>query len=86
MKVVPGASREGVEWLDAQRSILKVRVTAPPEKGKANKAVLKLLARQLGLPLSALTIVSGSTSQQKMLDISGLDEAILREKIMSLPA
>ena len=75
LKVVPGASREKVEWLDETQRILKVRVTAAPEKGKANKAVVKLLAKRLGLPASAVTIVSGNTSQQKQVDITGLDDS-----------
>ena len=81
LKVVPGASRDSVEWLDADHSILKVRVTAAPEKGKANKAVIKLLAKQLGLPASAIAIVSGSTSQQKLVEMDGITEETLREKI-----
>lgn len=72
LKVVPGASREGLEWLDDDHTILKVRVTAPPEKGKANKAVTKLLAKALDLSPQAVTIASGSGSQQKVVAIAGL--------------
>lgn len=51
---------------DGQRW-LRVRVTTVPEDGKANKAVIKLLAKALGVPVSALTLVSGHTSRYKKL-------------------
>ncbi len=44
---------------------LQVRVTAQPEKGKANKAVIQTLAKALGVPKSNLTLVSGETARQK---------------------
>ena len=81
LKVVPGASRDGVEWLDDEHTILKVRVTAPPEKGKANKAVAKLLADLLGIPNRAVSITSGAGSQQKIVAIAGIDETGLRDKL-----
>ena len=72
LKVVPSASREHHEWMDDEHSLLKVRVTAPPEKGKANKAVEKYLARQLQLPPTKISIASGLTSQQKTVDIQDI--------------
>lgn len=73
LKVVPGASRAGiVGWLG---SALKVRVTAPPEKGKANAAVSALLAAELGLPPAAVRIVSGGGSPNKVVEIEGASEA-----------
>ncbi len=80
LKVVHGASCNSVEWLDAEKSILKVRMTAAPEKGKANKAVIRLLAKKLGLPASAISLVSGNTSKQKLVEIDGITEAALRTK------
>ena len=80
MKVVPGASREGVEWLDEAQGILKVRVTAAPEKGKANKAVVKLLAKRLELPPSVVNIISGHTGHNKVIEITGLTEREIRRK------
>ncbi|HZX24490.1 MAG TPA: DUF167 domain-containing protein [Woeseiaceae bacterium] len=78
LKVVPGASRAGiVGWLG---SALKVRVTAPPEKGKANAAVSALLAAELGLPPAAVRIVSGGGSSNKVVEIEGASEAdVLRQ-------
>ncbi len=76
--MVPGASRAGiVGWLG---SALKVRVTAPPEKGKANAAVSALLAAELGLPPAAVRIVSGGGSSNKVVEIEGASEAdVLRQ-------
>jgi uncharacterized protein (TIGR00251 family) len=82
LKVVPGASCNSVEWLDAEKSILKVRVTAAPEKGKANKVVIRLLAKKLGQPASAIAIVGGSTSQQKIVEIIGITENRIHAKIL----
>ena len=79
VKVVPGASRdEIVGWLE---DALKVRVSAPPERGKANAAVCKLLAKQLGLPKGAVTVVQGHGSAHKRLRIEGIDAATLKARL-----
>jgi len=79
VKVVPGASRtEVVGWLGAA---LKVRVAAPPEGGKANREVIELLAARVGLPLAAVTVVSGQSSPAKVLAFRGLDETTLRARL-----
>lgn len=49
---------------------LKVRVKAPPEKGKANKEVIKVLAKKYGVKKSEVEIVSGATDQIKLIKIS----------------
>lgn len=73
LKVVPGARRAGVVgWLG---SALKIRVTAPPEKGRANVAVVELLAAELGLSPAAVRIVSGGASPNKVVEITGRSEA-----------
>lgn len=70
IKVVPGASRSEVAgWLG---EVLKIKVTAAPEKGKANAAVKTLLSKELGLPLGAVTVVSGKTSARKTIAIIGM--------------
>lgn len=72
VKVVPGSSRDAiVGWLG---DALKIKVTAPPEKGKANDAVVKSLAAALGLTTDAMTVVSGHSSPSKVIGIVGLDE------------
>ena len=66
----PGAKKDDIVGLHA--SALKVAVTAAPEKGKANKAFAKLLAKRLGVPASAITVVSGEVSRNKKVRVSGL--------------
>jgi hypothetical protein len=61
--VSPGASRDEVRGEHGGR--MKVAVSAPPEGGKANKAVCQLLAEELGTRTSQVRIVSGQTSRQK---------------------
>ena len=70
IKVVPGSSREQLHWLG---KLLKVNVRAAPENGKANSAVEQLLAAKLGLPGSAVKVVSGFGSPLKTVEISGMD-------------
>jgi uncharacterized protein len=63
---------------------LKVAVTQAPEKGKANDAILKLLAKSLGLKRSQLEIVSGETSSKKVLRLTGIDARQLGDRIDGL--
>lgn len=63
LRVKPRAKTNGV--LGVRAGALRVSVTAAPEKGKANRAVLGVLAEALGLPPSALEIVSGHASAAK---------------------
>lgn len=78
LKVIPGASRAAVQWFGEG---LKVKVTTAPEKGQANLAVIELLAQRLKLPAMALRIVAGHTSQQKVLEIDGIDLPALRARL-----
>lgn len=71
VKVVPGASRgEIVGWMGDR---LKVRVAAPPQRGKANEAVVELLAGTLGIPRARVRIVSGTTSPLKVVEVDVRD-------------
>lgn len=82
LKVVPGSTREGVAgWLG---DALKVRVRAPAEAGRANAAVVEVVARALGLPVQAVRITSGTSSPKKILEIDDLDLATLRARIDAL--
>jgi uncharacterized protein YggU (UPF0235/DUF167 family) len=60
---------------------LKARVAAPPVEGEANAALVRLLAKALGVPRSAVRIASGDTARIKLLEIDGLDEAEVRRKL-----
>ena len=62
LRVTPNA---GADTLTVGDGIVQVRVTATPEAGKANAAVLALLAKALGVPKSALSIVRGETGRDK---------------------
>lgn len=65
--VKPGARRESVEWID--EDTLKVSVTAPPEKGKANQAVIEVLAQELGIAKSTIELIRGKTTKIKQFRI-----------------
>ncbi len=67
LKVVPGASRDRIVGWVGNR--LKIAVTAPPERGKANRMVLDLLAKALGLPRSRIRLVSGEASPRKAVEV-----------------
>ncbi len=70
VKVQPGAKKNSIvgEW----GGKLKLQVTTPPERGKANEAVIRLLARELGLQKSRVRIVSGESSRDKRVLVEGV--------------
>jgi uncharacterized protein (TIGR00251 family) len=81
VKVTPKASADRIQgWAEdeAGERVLKIAVTAVPEDGKVNKAVIALLAKRLKLPKSAITIASGETARRKSLLIDG-DDALLAQ-------
>jgi len=83
LRLQPGASRarvDGLAVLDDGAPVLKVRVTEPPEDGKANAALIKLLAKAWKLPKSSLSLVAGHTDRRKTLAVSG-DPAALRRDL-----
>jgi len=74
VRLTPKASRDRVEGGQAEADggmVLKVSVTAVPEDGKANAALIKLLAKQWRLPKSSIEIVHGATDRRKTLFIGG---------------
>ena len=79
LRVTPNAGKdamEGVETRDDGTVVLRIRVKAVPDKGKANAAVVTLLAKALGVPKTAITLTSGDTSRFKTLAIAGAPEAL----------
>lgn len=58
-----------------QNGILKIEVTAPPVEGKANGAVIKLIAQSLDVAPSRVSIVAGQKSKKKRIVVSGIDPA-----------
>lgn len=69
VRVAPGAARAAIG--QAHDGRLKVAVNAAPERGKANKQLIALLARALGCARSAISIVSGQTHRDKLVAIEG---------------
>jgi uncharacterized protein (TIGR00251 family) len=68
LRVTPRAKADAIiGWRCAARDELDVRVRAAPEDGKANAAVIKMLARSLGIPKSAIELVRGHTSRTKVV-------------------
>lgn len=79
VKVSPKASRNAVGvWKDG---VLKLSVTAVPEKGKANVAVIALLSDWLRLPKSSIEVVRGQTATTKQLRLSGISADELAQKL-----
>lgn len=70
---MPGAKQDAIAGPYGER--LKVRVAAPPEGGKANKAICRLIAGALGVRPSAVTVTSGLSSAEKTVRIEGADKA-----------
>lgn len=60
---------------------VRIRVTAPPEDGRANRAVVDLLRERLDLPRSAIRIVGGPASRKKWIEIDGVEEAELWRRL-----
>ncbi|MDA8216179.1 MAG: DUF167 domain-containing protein [Dehalococcoidales bacterium] len=79
VRVVPRA--KGNQIAGWEGDTVKVRLTAPPVEGKANKALVDFLAEQLGVSKSAVTIVSGHSARQKRIEIAGLDDVETRRKL-----
>jgi uncharacterized protein YggU (UPF0235/DUF167 family) len=82
VKAVPRASRDEIAgWLDGQ---LRVRVTAPPEAGKANAAIEALLAAALGLRKSAVRVIGGHGSARKRVAVEGLTREEAERRLAAL--
>ena len=81
VRLTPKAARDAVEGCGSSADgavHLKARVRAVPEKGKANAALEKLVARWLGVPASTVSVTAGGTSRLKTVTISGDGEALAR--------
>ncbi len=75
--VQPRSARPGIAGRHGDA--LKVRVAAPPEDGRANEEVCRLLAGVLGVPRRAVTVISGQASRAKAMDIACADAATAEE-------
>lgn len=75
LRVAPGAAHPGI--VGRYGEAWKVRVAAAPEAGKANDAVVRLLADLLAIPIRDIEIVSGHTSRDKVVELAGSDRGEL---------
>lgn len=89
LRVTPnaGADRiEGVEGRDDGTAVLRLRVAAVPDKGKANAAVAALIGKALGVPKSSVTLVLGETARLKTIEIAGDGAALAAQlEILTRP-
>ena len=88
VRLTPKSSRdavEGVETLADGQCVLKCRVRSVPEDGKANAALIALVAKQLKTPASRIGVAAGATSRSKTLRIEG-EAGALAEKLETLVA
>ncbi len=78
-KIVPGSSRTCISGLLG--GMLKVKIAAPPEKGKANQSLIEFLAKELGVKKNAVSIISGQTNPVKQVQVLGVSSDSLIEKL-----
>jgi uncharacterized protein (TIGR00251 family) len=86
VRLTPKGGRDAVEgWIAGAdgAKLLKVRVAAHPEVGKANKALIALIAETFGVSRSAVTIAGGETARLKLIDIAG-DAKTIAEKLQAI--
>jgi uncharacterized protein len=81
LRVSPGSGR--AEIVGRYGDGWKVRVTAPPEHGRANEAVLRLVADTLAVPRDAVTIVSGHGGREKIVELTGVGPALVERRLTS---
>ncbi|MFN2628926.1 MAG: DUF167 domain-containing protein [Gaiellaceae bacterium] len=84
LRVSPGSGRAGI--VGRHGGAWKVRVTAPPEHGRANEAVLRLLSDVLSVPRQDLSIVSGHTAREKIVALDGIGPALIERRLTSASA
>jgi uncharacterized protein YggU (UPF0235/DUF167 family) len=87
VRLTPNGGRDLIDGMETGSdgdAYLKARVSAVPEKGKANKALIILLAKTLGVPKSAISLLSGDTARKKILRIDGDPEDLSKKLEMLL--
>jgi uncharacterized protein (TIGR00251 family) len=82
VRVIPGASKNEVAGI--QDGALKIKLTAPPVEGKANRACVEFLAGLLGVRRSALEITAGEKSRKKTVSVDGMGRSELEARLKGL--
>jgi uncharacterized protein (TIGR00251 family) len=83
VKVVPGASRDRLVGRHGEG--VRLQVAAPPERGRANEAAVRLLAEAMGVPAERFVLVSGRSSPRKAFRVEGVTAEALGRFLDSLP-
>lgn len=79
VRVTPGARESAIgEWVEG---VLRVKVREAAEKGRANEAVTRLLAKSLGVAVSDVALKRGGTSREKLFEVDGLDDAEVARRL-----
>jgi hypothetical protein len=80
VRVTPRSSRnQVVGW---QEDVLRIKLTAPPVEGAANRACIEFLAELLGVSKSQITLVSGAASREKAFEIEGISPNEVRRRLI----
>ena len=82
VRLTPNGGHDAIDGIETGAddiAYLKIRVAVAPEKGKANKALIALVAKTLRMPKTALSIVSGETARKKILRIDGNPEDVMKQ-------
>ena len=78
-KIVPASSKTAISGL--LDGMLKIKLSAPPQKGKANQSMIDLLAKQLGVKKNAVSITAGQTKPVKNVQVLGISAEKLLDKL-----
>jgi uncharacterized protein (TIGR00251 family) len=82
VKASAGSRRNAV--VGTHGDALKVAVTAPRDKGRANEALIEVIAEALGVPKKSVVLIKGETSTDKRFQVAGMNAVVLREKLDGL--
>src|SRR5438105_2714360 len=82
VRAQPRARRNAI--LGQQAGSLKIAVTAPPDQGRANQALVEVLCAQLGLKKSQVELISGPTSREKKFLVRGMTAGNLASQLLKL--
>jgi len=80
LRVTPKSRADEIVGL-TEEGVLKIRVTAAPQDGEANQAVLRLLSRVLGVPRGAVRLMGGAASRDKWIEVDGMDAAEAKRRL-----
>ena len=81
MRVSPGARRDGI--VGRYGEAWRIRVSAPPERGRANEGVLRILARALALPRDGVRLVAGHGARDKIVELDGIEAPELERRLLA---